>query len=230
MSRWWDELQPVVVGFVVRLKAAWLVSRKKLCDNSITSAKIMVRVPPTLDVTALLAECSLGDKLALDALLPVVYEELRQIAERSLRHERADHTLQPTALVNEAYMRLAGQHHVSWQNRAQFFGVSAQIMRRILIDHARGKQAGKRGGEVQIVRITTGVDIPQQANLDVVALDDALRNLEALDARQAKVVEMRFFGGLSVEETAEALGVSPMTVKREWRMARAWLLRELERP
>lgn len=181
-------------------------------------------------VTALLSDWQRGEASALDALLPLVYDELHAIAARSLRRERGDHTLQPTALVNEAYMRLVGQQEVAWNNRAHFLAISAQLMRRVLLDHARRRQAEKRGGEVEIVRLdTAAAGWPVRRDLDVIALDDALTRLGVIDPQQARVVELRFYAGLSVEETAEALGVSPTTVKREWRMARAWLLRELER-
>ena len=179
-------------------------------------------------VTALLADWGRGDRDALAQLLPLIYEDLRAIAEGHLRKERGNHTLQPTALVNETYLKLIGQH-VSWQNRAHFFGVSAEIMRRILVDHARRKQAGKRGGGQQTISISEGIDWPDSRDLDVVALDEALTALAEFDPQQSRIIEMRFFAGLSVEETAEAIGVSPTTIKREWRVARAWLLRELDR-
>ena len=182
------------------------------------------------DVTLLLASWAAGDRAALDALVPIVYAELRQIADRQLRGERAAHTLQPTALVNEAFLRLAGGVSVNWKSRAHFFAVSSGIMRRVLVDHARRKAAEKRGGLVATISLdAAAIDWPERKDLDVLALDDALDLLATLDVQQGKVVEMRFFGGLSVEETAEALDVSPTTVKREWRMARAWLLRELSR-
>ncbi|HEX7708808.1 MAG TPA: sigma-70 family RNA polymerase sigma factor [Thermoanaerobaculia bacterium] len=185
-------------------------------------------MPNTADVTELLVNWSRGDKAALDRLMPLIYEEMRRIAARYLRNERSEHTLQPTALVNEAYMRLVGQKDVSWQNRAHFLGVSAEIMRRILVDHARRRQAEKRGGGVDLVTLDDQIDWPDQKDLSLLALDDALTLLSELDPQQSKVVELRFFGGLSVEETGEALGISATTVKREWRMARAWLLRQLQ--
>lgn len=180
-------------------------------------------------VTSLLAEWAHGDRAAFDQLMPLIVDELHRIAARYLRGERGEHTLQPTALVNEAYMRLVDQQRVAWQNRAHFFGVSAEIMRRILVDHARRKQADKRGGGVATVVLDENIDWPDERDLSLVALDDALVALAQLDPQQSKVVELRFFAGLSVEEAAEVLGVSPTTIKREWRMARAWLLREMEK-
>lgn len=182
-----------------------------------------------MPVTRLLLDWSGGDERALDRLIPVVYDELRLIADRYLRQERNAMTLQPTALVHEAFIKLIDQR-VTWQNRAHFFAVSAQIMRRLLVDHARRKHAGKRGGAGETISLDAALDWPaEQQDLDLVRLDDALKALADVDEQQAKVVELRFFGGLSVEETAVTLGVSDSTVKREWRMARAWLLRELQR-
>lgn len=187
-------------------------------------------VPPgSEDLTHILEEWQSGDSSALDRLLPVVYEQLRQIAERHLRRERGDHTLQPTALVHEAFLKLIGQR-VSWQNRAHFFAVSAEIMRRILVDHARKKQADKRGGSAPTISLDERIDWSDERDVNLVALDDALQELATVDPQQSKVVELRFFGGLSVEETAEVMNISTSTVKREWRMARAWLLSELESP
>jgi RNA polymerase sigma factor (TIGR02999 family) len=179
-------------------------------------------------VTALLQQWSRGDRDALEKLTPLVYEELRGIAAGYMRDERPGHTLQATALVHEAYVRLIGQKRVSWQNRAHFFGIAAQLMRRILIDHARRRQAAKRGVGGAL-RLTAGVDVagaPEQ-DFDLLAIDGALSRLEQLDAAQARIVELRFFGGLTVEETAEVAGVSTATVKREWRTARAWLRHEV---
>jgi RNA polymerase sigma factor (TIGR02999 family) len=185
--------------------------------------------PDPHEVTRLLRAWSDGDRQALDALLPVVYAEVRRLARSYLRRERPDHTLQATALVNEAYLRLVDQREVQWQNRAHFFGIAAQIMRRILVDHARMRGAQKRGsGEVPVV-FDEALEVAAERNLDIVALDEALEALAALDARQARIVELRFFGGLSIEEAAEVLSLSPATVKREWAGARAWLRRELQR-
>jgi len=184
--------------------------------------------PAKPQVTALLQQWSRGDRDALEKLTPLVYEELRGIAAGYMRDERPGHTLQATALVHEAYVRLIGQKRVSWQNRAHFFGIAAQLMRRILIDHARRRQAAKRGVGGAL-RLTAGVDVagaPEQ-DFDLLAIDGALLRLEQLDADQARIVELRFFGGLTVEETAEVAGVSTATVKREWRTARAWLRHEV---
>jgi RNA polymerase sigma factor (TIGR02999 family) len=180
------------------------------------------------DVTALLGDWSRGNRTALDQLLPLVYAELRRVAARQLRHERADHTLQPTALVHEVYIRLVDQRQVDWQNRAHFFGVSAQVMRRILVDHARRHGASKRGEGVRCVSIDEAKDVASGSNeIPILALDHALDRLEKVDAELAKIVELRAFGGLTIEEAAHVLSVSPSTVKRDWRTAKAWLIREL---
>lgn len=183
-------------------------------------------------VTELLHAWSDGDKTALDQLLPVVYDELRRQASRYLRREAEGHTLQTTALVNEAYLRLVDQKNIRWQNRAQFFGIAAQLMRRILVDHARAKHRAKRGGHDLRVTLDDAVAIAANQEIDLIALDAALDRLAQIDEQQSKVVEMRFFSGLNVEETAEALRVSPATVKRDWNVAKAWLYREMtgERP
>jgi RNA polymerase sigma factor (TIGR02999 family) len=185
---------------------------------------------PARDVTRLLLEWRGGNKAALDEMMPLVYDELRRIARHYLERERADHTLQPTALVHEAYLRLVGQHSVDWQNRAQFLGVAAQMMRRILVNHAEAHKAAKREGYANRVTLAPGVDAEaiSQSEIDIVDLDTALNRLAELDVKQAKVVELRFFGGLTIEETAEVVGVSPATIKREWTIARMWLLRELQ--
>jgi RNA polymerase sigma factor (TIGR02999 family) len=179
------------------------------------------------EVTALLRDWSGGDRQALERLLPLVYDELRRLAASYLRQERPDHTLQPTALVHEAYLRLVDQRRVAWQNRAHFFGIAAQMMRRILVDHARRRQASKRSAAP--VRVVT--EAPDVAGSDrgteLLALDAALDGLARLDPDQARVVELRFFGGLTIEETAEVTSTSTATVKREWRTARAWLRREI---
>lgn len=168
-------------------------------------------------------------KETLDALLPVVYDELRSLAQRFLQHERPDHTLQPTALVNEAYLRLSAQRHVDWLDRAQFFGIAGQMMRRILVNHAEAKQAAKRGGSATRVTLDEAVSWSGERDLDLVELDEALLRLARIDARQARLVELRFFAGLTIEDTAEVLGISPATVKREWTVAKTWLRRELTR-
>lgn len=184
--------------------------------------------PSPDDVTRLLERVSDGQPSALDELLPLVYGELRRQAARYLRRERGNHTLQPTALVNEAFMRLVGQRDTRWQNRAHFFGVAAQAMRRILVDHARGQVRLKRGGRKAQVTLEDHLLAGEMKGPELIDLDNALRRLEELDPRQAKVVELRFFGELGVEETAEVMQISPATVKREWSMAKAWLFAELK--
>jgi RNA polymerase sigma factor (TIGR02999 family) len=161
--------------------------------------------------------------------MPLVYGELRSIAQHYLNNERPDHTLQSTALVHEAYVRLTQQKLPEWQNRAHFFAVAAQLMRQILVDYARSHRASKRGGNAYKLALDDLQEEPQATDVDIVALDDALKTLAAMDAQQSKVVELKFFGGLSIEDTAEVLGVSPSTVKRDWVTARAWLYRELDR-
>ena len=181
------------------------------------------------NVTQLLIGWSNGDRQALDALLPVVYEELRKQAARYLRRERPGHTLQTTALIHEAYMKLVDQKNVHWQNRAHFFGIAAQLMRRILVDHARTKKRAKRGGSnIRVSFNDANVPAPSQ-NFDIVAVDEALARLSEIDEQQSRIVELRFFSGLTVEETAEVLAISPATVKRDWSMAKAWLHREISR-
>jgi RNA polymerase sigma factor (TIGR02999 family) len=179
------------------------------------------------DVTRALVALSDGDRSALDRLLPLVYEQLRQIAERALRQERADHTLSPTALVHEAYLKLVQLDSITWEGRAHFFGACAQAMRRILISYARMRKAEKRGGGSEHVPLSSVVLAADSRPKDLIALDDALVKLEVLDERQARIVECRFFAGMSVEETARALGISTATVKRDWTIARAFLNREL---
>ncbi|HYH87505.1 MAG TPA: sigma-70 family RNA polymerase sigma factor [Pyrinomonadaceae bacterium] len=181
-------------------------------------------IPSQQEVTRLLVRLTDGDRGVLDELLPLIYGELRKLASNYLRRERSGHTLQATALVHEAYLRLVDQNQVQWQNRAHFFGVAAQMMRRILVDHARAHDADKRGGEFQKLSLDENLDVSgDDKDLNLVALDDALNRLAELDPQKSKIVELRFFGGLSVEETAEVLGVSAPTVKRQWRMAKAWL-------
>ena len=184
---------------------------------------------PSNQVTELLVRWRGGDKAALDSLMPLVYSELRRIAQHYLSNERSDHTLQSTALVHEAYVRLTEQNLPQWQNRAHFFAVAAQLMRQILVDHARSHSASKRGGSVFKLALEEATEEAQQSDVDIVALDDALKSLAEMDAQQSRVVELKFFGGLSIEDTAEVLGVSPSTVKRDWITARAWLYRELDR-
>ena len=182
---------------------------------------------PSRDITALLGAWSRGNRSALNQLLPLVYAELRRIAGRQLRSERANHTLQPTALVHEVYLRLVNQRQVDWQNRAHFFGVAAQVMRRILVDHARRHSASKRGEGVRCVSIDEAKEVAASNEVPILALDHALARLEEVDSDLAKIVELRAFGGLTIEEAAHVLNVSPSTAKREWRTAKAWLNREL---
>ena len=180
-------------------------------------------------ITELLIDWGKGDQAALERLMPLVYNELRRLASNYLRRERASHTLQPTALVNEAYLKLVDQKNAKWQNRAQFFGISAQLMRRILVDHARQHQAAKRGGSnQQRLSITSAERFAEQPAVDLLALNEALDELAKMDPQQGRIVELKFFGGLSIEETAEVLGVGHATVERDWKMARAWLRRQLE--
>jgi RNA polymerase sigma factor (TIGR02999 family) len=212
-----------------------LVSGKgeeELQSRSKVFAAVVV-MTKSAEVTTLLKAWGRGDAAALDRLTPLLYDELRTLAHRYMRHERAGHTLQTTALVNEAYLRLVDVKGVDWQDRAQFLAVSARIMRRVLVDAARTRASVKRGGRMERVEHSNPIDFDQvpAPNSDraaqLSALDDALNSLSQMDARRAQVVELRFFGGLSVEETAEVLTISPQTVMRDWRLAKAWLAREL---
>jgi len=180
-------------------------------------------------ISKLLINWGLGDQQARDALIPLIYGELRRTARRHLGHERRDHTLQSAALVNEAYLRMVRQGPPRWENRAHFFGVAAQMMRHILVDHARSRAAAKRGGGAPRLSLDPEIALAHKQELDVVALDNALNKLAELDAQQSRLIELRFFGGLSIKDTAGVLGISPATVKREWATARAWLRRELKR-
>ena len=182
------------------------------------------------ELTALLVQWSRGDPAALERLLPMIYDECRRIASRQLRHEHREHTLDPTALVHEAYLRLVDQRNATWENRAQFFGVVARVMRRILVDYARARYAKKRGGSAVLVSLEAAAAEsfnPQVA--DIVAIDEALGRLASRDPDQVRLIELRFFAGLSVEETAHVLARSPRTIKREWRLAKAWLYQELQK-
>lgn len=186
----------------------------------------------TDDVTGLLIEWRQGDKAALDRLTPLVYDGIRRIAHRYVQREREGQTLETTALVNEAYLRLAGSQNIDWQNRAHFFAVTAQVMRRILIDHARRRHYAKHGGDMQRVAFDEAIAMAaplmsQPRAVELVALDEALDELAKLDPRKSRVVELRYFGGLSLDETAEVLKISPMTVRRDWRAAKAWLFRRM---
>jgi RNA polymerase sigma factor (TIGR02999 family) len=178
--------------------------------------------------TQLLIDLTNGNRAVVDTLLPLIYNELRSLASNYLRRERSEHTLQPTALVHEAYMRLVDQTQVNWQNRAHFFGVAAQMMRRILVDHARAHQADKRGGEFRKVSLDESLDSVAERSNELIALDDALVELASFDEMKSRIIELRYFGGLTVEETAEALGVTPVTIKRHWRMAKAWLFGKIK--
>lgn len=184
---------------------------------------------PAHDVTVLLTRVSAGDESAPGKLLELVYEDLRHLAAAYMQDERSDHTLQATALVHEAYLRMVDWEDVSWENRAQFFAVAAQVMRRVLVDHARGKNAAKREGSQHKLALDEAVSFSHEKEFDVLALEEALLSLEKLDPRQAKIVELRFFGGLSIEEAAHVLKISPTTVKREWTIAKAWFQRELRK-
>ncbi|HVN78465.1 MAG TPA: sigma-70 family RNA polymerase sigma factor [Terriglobia bacterium] len=181
----------------------------------------------TQEITELLINLSKGDQQAASKLIPIVYGELRRLARHYMRQERQDHTLQTTALVHEAYLRLIEQRQTNWQNRAHFFGIAAQLMRRILLDHARASHAGKRGGGEERLPLEEGLVFSTEKSVELIALDQALDRLAELSPRQSRIVELRFFGGLSVEETAEVMGIAPKTVKRDWSVARAWLHREV---
>jgi RNA polymerase sigma factor (TIGR02999 family) len=181
-----------------------------------------------LNVTQLLHDWRLGDHSALDRLMPLVYGELRRLAHRYMAREQSDHILQTTALVNEAYIRLVDAQRVNWKDRSHFFAISANLMRRILVEFARSRDAGKRGKSRYCVELNDATMVPQNGNEDIVALDDALRALAGIDARSAKIVELRFFGGLTVKETAEVLKISDKTVMRDWATAKIWLKRELK--
>lgn len=188
----------------------------------------MEKSSPT-DVTQLLLDWNAGDQSALDRLVPLVYDELRRMAARQLRRERTDHTLQPTALVHEAWLRLAQTDRLTWQNRAHFLGVASELMRRILVDSARRHKAEMRGGGETRLALDEALGVSNQKEVGLLALDDALTSLAALDPRQSRIVELKYFGGLEIEEIAEVVGISPATVKRDWQWARAWLQREISR-
>jgi RNA polymerase sigma factor (TIGR02999 family) len=185
--------------------------------------------PLTNEVTERLIAWSAGDRAAFDHLLPIVYQELRRMAGAYLRQENPGHTLQPTALVHETWLRLIDQTRVNWRNRAQFFGVAAQMMRRILVDHAKAKHREKRGGDAVKLSLDDVVNLSQERVTDLLALNDALDDLSRIDGRKSRVIELRYFGGFSVEETAQILEVSPETVIRDWKMAKAWLYQQIKR-
>src|SRR5262245_5598183 len=182
---------------------------------------------PPATITQLLIKWRNGDQAALDELLPLVYSELRRLAAYYLRQERPDHTLQPTALVHEAYLRLVGEKEIDWRNRAHFFGIAAVRMRHILVEHARSRRAAKRGGGEYRLTLSEADQLTDKRDVNLLALDDALRRVEALDPQKPRVAERSYFGGLTIEETAEAMKISPATVKRDWSMARAWLRSEI---
>ena len=202
-------------------------SRIRVAMNH-TSRSVMSE--PSSVVTELLVAWSGGDESAFEQLMPVVHAELRRLAGREMRRERPGHTLQTTALVNEAYLRLIDLNGVTWNDRAHFFAMSARVMRRILVDHARARLYQKRGGGANVLTFDEALTVGPEPGHDLVALDDALEALAKVDARKSRVVELRFFGGLSVDETAVALGVSGGTVMRDWRLAKSWLLKELDGP
>jgi RNA polymerase sigma factor (TIGR02999 family) len=183
--------------------------------------------PAPRDLTALLVKWRNGDRSALDQMTPLLYDELRRLARHFLASERSDHTLQPTALVHEAYLRLIDQHSVDWRNRAHFLAMAATMMRRILINHAQAHNAAKREGSAEVVSLEDAFGIFTDPRVDLLHLNTALDRLSGLDPQQGRVVELRYFGGLSIEETAEALGISPATVKREWSTARLWLMQQM---
>ncbi len=183
--------------------------------------------PARKGVTDLLNDWSKGDQEALNKLMPLVYDELHRLASRYLRHERPGHTLQTTALVHEAYLKLVDQRNANWENRLQFFAAAAQVMRHVLVDYARRRRASKRGGDYCRLSLDEARISSEEKDADLLALNEALNNLAAIDPQQSRVVELRVFGGLTVEETAEAMGISPRTVKREWSMAKAWLHRQI---
>lgn len=198
-----------------------------------TFIEISRPMPETSEITLWLKDWAAGDRAALDRLMPAIYAEMRRLARSRMKHEQADNSLQATALINEAYLKLVNVGDVDWKDRAHFFAVAAQIMRRIVVDAARARSAVKRGGAARKVAHSSAVNFDEIADVsgqraeEVVAIDEALAALAQVDSRKAQVVEMRFFGGLSVEETASVLGVSPQTVMRDWKLARAWLMREI---
>ena len=188
----------------------------------------MMRLPPP-QITQLLAEWRNGDQAALDQLMPLVYDGLHKLADRYMRGERQDHTLQATALINEAYLRLVDLKNIQWQDRAHFFAVAARMMRRVLVDHARHRRSKHSEGRQPTLSLDEIATLSQTQEPELLTLDDALKTLEALDSRKCQIVEFKFFGGLTTEESAEVLGVSQTTVEREWRWARAWLFREMKK-
>jgi RNA polymerase sigma factor (TIGR02999 family) len=197
--------------------------------SSVEPAKPAREMPicSTDEITRWLVAYQGGDQTALEKLLPLVYDELHRLAMRAFSRERAGHTLQPTALVNEVYLRLVNQREATWQNRAQFFAIAAQMMRRILVSHARVRHAAKRGGAEQCITLDEAIESTPQRDVNLLALDEALKKLEAIDPAKSRMVELRFFSGLFVPDTAEVMGVSPRTIDRQWQTAKAWLYREI---
>jgi RNA polymerase sigma-70 factor (ECF subfamily) len=196
--------------------------------RSVRSAKgTILDLASSSQITGLLLRWSEGDSAAREALIPLVYGELRRLARQCLASQRPDHTLQSTALVHEAYLRLVGRTSVHWENRVHFFAVAAQLMRRILVDHARKQRAAKRGGNPLTLVLDESLGLAKKRAVDLIALDDALTDLAALDSRQSQIIELRFFGGLSIEDSSHVLGISPATVKREWATARTWLYQQM---
>jgi RNA polymerase sigma factor (TIGR02999 family) len=206
-----------------------MLPRNLPCAPELPVATYMSRSNTSHEVSELLGRWRGGDPEALESLIPLVYTELRKLARGYLRRERPNHTLQSAALVHEAYVRLANHASPNWQNRTHFFGVAARLMREILVEHARSRGAAKRGAAVSTIAFNEALGIPQQQNMDLIRLDDALHRLATLDERQCRIVELRFFAGLSIEDTSEALGISAATVSREWTTARLWLRREVAR-
>jgi RNA polymerase sigma factor (TIGR02999 family) len=214
------------IGRVVKFGPKHVLSAHLIAMNN---HQVNQRTSPSASssITQLLLKWSDGDGSAREELMPLVYDELRQLARKYLRRERANHSLQPTALVNEAYLRLVDQQSVQWENRAQFFGLAAKLMRNILVDHARHREAAKRGGPHYSISVSKADRVSQNSEVDLVALHEALERLAARDNQKCSIIELRFFGGLTIEETAEVLDISHATVERDWKMARAWLRREL---
>jgi RNA polymerase sigma-70 factor, ECF subfamily len=201
--------------------------RELLSPDSGAGGAAATEVPSQGELTQWLAACQGGDPQALESLLPLVYQELHRLAAGLFSRERAGHTLQPTALVNEVYLRLVRQNDVNWQNRPQFFAVASQMMRRILVSHARARRAEKRGGSTHRVTLDEGIASAPGRDVNLLALDEALTRLETIDPERSRMVELRFFSGLTVQETAEVMGISPRSVDRQWQMAKAWLHREI---
>lgn len=210
-------------------RASFLTLKSVGCSLAGFTVRFAVMTADSSDITRLLTQWSGGDPKALDELIPSIYEELRRLARRALNSERPDHTLQTTAVVHEAYLRLVDQNRTNWQNRSHFFAIASQLIRRILVDHARSRRREKRGGGAAPVSLDEALLISGQPEFGLVALDDALKLLAERDPRRAQVVELKFFGGLSAEEIAAVLDVSAVTVMRDWNLAKAWLYRELHR-